>query len=116
MREKHRNKRSKISEEKKLKIQLENIRKIKRPLYLQNCIEIQGNRSEDTSMALVNNRENSIKISITEHQTKSTNQKTEATEMEKLNSTPAKDITGKTTAENFYNMFDKKKIKMLQHC
>ena len=31
--------------------------------------------------------------------------------MEKLNSTPAKDITGKTTAESFYNMFDKKKSK-----
>ena len=62
-------------------------------------------------MALVNNRENNIKISITKHQTKPTNKKTEATEMEKLNSTPAKDITGKTTAESFYNMFDKKKSK-----
>ena len=59
-------------------------------------------------MLLVNNRENSIKISKTEHLTKSTNHRTEATEMEELNSTPAKDITEETTAESFYNTFDKK--------
>ena len=59
-------------------------------------------------MVLVNNLENSIKISKTEHLTKSTNHWTEATEMEELKSTPAKDITEETTAESFYNTFDKK--------
>ena len=59
-------------------------------------------------MALVNNRENSSKISTAEHVTKSTNHNTEATEMEELNTTPAKDITEEITAESFYNAFDKK--------
>ena len=48
---------------------------------------MQGNTSKDTSMALVNNRENNNKISTTEHLAKSTNL-IEATEMEELNSTP----------------------------
>ena len=48
--------RSKIPENKKLTNQLENIRKIKHHLYLQNRIEIQGNASKDTSMESVNNR------------------------------------------------------------
>ena len=59
-------------------------------------------------MASVNNRENSSKVSTTEHVTKSTSHNTEATEMEELNSTPAKDITEEITAESFYNAFDKK--------
>ena len=100
--------RSKIPENKKLTNQLENIRKIKHRLYLQNRIEIQGNTSKGTSMALVNNHENGIRITTTEHPTKSTNHKTETTEMEELKSTPAKDITEETTAESFYNTFDKK--------
>ena len=106
--EERRNMCSKIPENKKLTNQLENIRKIKHHLYLQNRIEIQGNTSKDTSMELVNNRENSNKISTTEHLTKSTNHKTEATEIEELNSTPAKNITEETIAESFYNAFDKK--------
>ena len=106
--EKPRTMRSKISENKKLTNQLENTRQIKHHLYLQNRIKIQGNTSTDTSMALVNNRENSIKISTTKHLTKSTNHKTEVTEVEEVNSTPAKDITEETTAESFYNTFDKK--------
>ena len=73
--EKHSNMRSKIP---KITNQLENIKNIKHHLYLQNRIEIQVNTSKDTGMALVNNRENSIKISTTEHLTKSTNHKTEA--------------------------------------
>ena len=100
--------RGKIPENKKLTNQLENIRKIKHHLYLQNRIEIQGNISKDTSMTLVNNHENSNKISTTEHLTKSTNHKTEATNREGLNSTPATNITEETTAESFYNTFDKK--------
>ena len=64
---------SKIPQNKKLTNQLENMRKIKHHLYLQNRIEIQGNTSKDTSMESVNNRENSNKISTTEHLTKSTN-------------------------------------------
>ena len=59
-------------------------------------------------MELVNNRENSNKTSTTEHLTKSTNHKTEATEIEELNSTRAKNITEETIAESFYNAFDKK--------
>ena len=43
-------------------------------------------------MTLVNNPENSIRISTTERPRKATNHKTEATEMEELNSTPTKDI------------------------
>ena len=108
MPEERRNMRTKIPENKKLTNQLQNIRKIKHHLYLQNRIEIQGNTSKDTSMELVNNRENSNKISTTEHLTKSTNHKTEATEIEELNSTPAKNITEETIAESFYNAFDKK--------
>ena len=54
------------------------ILKTKHHLYLQNRIEIQVNTSKDTCMALVNSRENNIKISTTEHLTKSTNHKTEA--------------------------------------
>ena len=73
--EKHRNMRSKIP---KITNQLENIKNIKHHLYLQNRIEIQVNTSKDTCMALVNSRENNIKISTTEHLTKSTNHKTEA--------------------------------------
>ena len=57
-------------------------------------------------MELVNNREKSNKISTTKHLTKSINHKT-AIEMEQLNSTPAKNITEETTAESFYNAFDK---------
>ena len=59
-------------------------------------------------MELVNNRENSNKISTTEHLSKSTNHKTEAAEIAELNSTPPKNITEETTAESFYNSFDKK--------
>ena len=59
-------------------------------------------------MTLVNNHENSNKISTTEHLTKSTNHKTEATNREGLNSTPATNIPEETTAESFYNTFDKK--------
>ena len=91
----------------KITNQLENIRKIKH-LYLQNCIKIQGNTSKDTSMELVKNHKNSNKISTTEHLIKSTNHKTQATEIEELNSTPAKNITEETIAESFYNVFDKK--------
>ena len=100
--------RSKIPENKKLTNQLENLRKIKHHLYLQNRTKIQGNTLKDTSMTLVNNRENSIRISTTEHPTKCTNHKTETTEMEELNSTPSKDVTEETAAESFYNTFDKK--------
>ena len=49
--------RSKVPENKKLTNKLENIRKIKLHLYLQNRIKIQGNTSKDTSMESVNNRE-----------------------------------------------------------
>ena len=73
--------RSKILENKKLTNQLENIRKIKHHLYLQNRIEIRDNISKDISMELVNNREKSNKISTTKHLTKSINHKT-AIEME----------------------------------
>ena len=59
-------------------------------------------------MALVNNRENSIRISTIEHPTKSTNHKTETTGMEELNYTLAKEITEQKTPESFYNTFDKK--------
>ena len=102
--------RSKITENKKLTNQLENIRKIKHHLYLQNRIEIQGNTFKDTSMESVNNCENSNKISTTKHLTKSANYKTktEATEIKELNSFPTKNITEETTAESFYNTFDKK--------
>ena len=100
--------RSKTPEDKNLTNQMENIRNIKHHLYLQNCIEIQGNTSKDTSMALANNRENSIKISTTEYLRKSTDHKTESTQMEELNSTPAKDITEETIAESFFKTFDKK--------
>ena len=65
--------RSKITENKKFTNQLENIRKIKHHLYLQNRIEIEGNTLKDTSMESVNNCENSNKISTTKHLTKSTN-------------------------------------------
>ena len=108
--EERRNMCSKIPENKKLTNQLENIRKIKHHLYLQNRIEIQGNASKDTSMESVNNRKNSNKISTSEHLTKSSNHKTktEATEIKELNSTPTKNITEETTAESFYNTFDKK--------
>ena len=113
--EKHRNMRSKIPENEKVTNQLENIRKIKHHLYLQNHIEIQGNTSKDTSMALANNHKNSIKISTIEHLTKSTNHNAEATEMEELNSTLTKDITNETTSESFYNTLRfLKKIRMLQ--
>ena len=103
--------RSKIPENNKLTNQLENTRKIKDHLNLQNHIEIHGNTSKDTSIELVNNRENSDKISTTEHLTKSTNHKTktEATAIKELNSTPAKNITEETTVESFYNTFDKKR-------
>ena len=104
---------SKIPENKKLTNQLENIIKIKHHLYLQTRIEIQGNTVKDTSMTLVNNPENIIRISTTEHPRKSTNDKTETTEMEELNFTPAKNITEKTTAKDVSNTFDKK-IRMLQ--
>ena len=60
---------SKIPENKKLTHQLENIRKIKHHLYLQNHIKIQGNTSKDTSMESVNSRKNSNKISTTKHLT-----------------------------------------------
>ena len=102
--------RSKITENKKFTNQLENIRKIKHHLYLQNRIEIQGNTLKDTSMESVNNCENSNKISTTKHLTKSTNYKTktEATEIKELNSFPTKNITEETTTESFYNAFDKK--------
>ena len=108
--EERRNMCSKIPENKNLTNQLENIRKIKHHLYLQNRIEIQGNASKDTSMESVNNRKNSNKISTSEHLTKSSNHKTktEATEIKELNSTPTKNITEETTAESFYNTFDKK--------
>ena len=61
-------------------------------------------------MESVNNRDNSNKISTTEHLTKSTNHKTktEATEIKELNSTSTKNITKETTAESFYKTFDKK--------
>ena len=111
--EKCKNMGSKIQENEKQTNQLENIRKIERHLYLQNLIEIQGNTLKDTSMALANNRKNSIIISTTEHLTKCTKHKTEATEMTELNSTPAKDITDETTAESFDNTF-LRKIRMLQ--
>ena len=45
--EERRNMRNKISENKKLTNQMENIRKTKHHLYLQNHIEIQGNTSKD---------------------------------------------------------------------
>ena len=106
--EERRNMRSKIPENKKLTNQPENIRKIKHHLQLQNRIEIQDNTSKDTSMVLVNNCENSNKISTTKILTKSTNHKIEATEIPELNSTQAKNITEETTAESFYNAFDKK--------
>ena len=57
-------------------------------------------------MALVNNHKSSNKIFTAEHLTKSTNHKT--AKMEELNSTPATNITEETTAESFYNTFDKK--------
>ena len=56
-------------------------------------------------MALVNNCENSIRISTIKHSTKSTNHKAEAREMEELNSTPAKYITKEQTIESYYNTF-----------
>ena len=96
----------KIPENKKLTNHLESIKKIKH-LYLQTRIEIQRNTAKYSSMALVNNPENRISISKTEHPTKSTNLK-QTTEMEELNSTPAKEITEETTAESFSNTFDKK--------
>ena len=98
----------KIPESNKLINKLENYRKIKHHLHLQNLVEIQGNTSKDTSMALENNSENSNKISTTERLTKSTNHKTEATEIEESNSTPAKNITEEITAESFCNTVDKK--------
>ena len=109
--EEGKNMRSKIPENNKFTNQLENIRKIKDHLNLQNHIEIHGNTSKDTSIELVNNRENSDKISTTEHLTKSTNHKTktEATAIKELNFTPAKNITEETTVESFYNTFDKKR-------
>ena len=58
------------------------------PKNSQNRIEIQDNTSKGISIELLNNRENSNKISTTEHLTKSTNHKTEATEIEERNSTP----------------------------
>ena len=79
------------------------------PKNSQNRIEIQDNTSKGISMELLNNRENSNKISTTEHLTKSTNHKTEATEIEERNSTPAKNTTEETTTEGFYNAFDKKR-------
>ena len=91
--EERRNMRSKIPKNKKLANQLENIRKIKYHLSLHNRVEIQGNTSKDISMELVNNCENSNEISTTKHLTNSTNHKTEATEIQELNSTPAKNIT-----------------------
>ena len=106
--EKSRNIRSKITENKKLTNQVENIRTIKHNLYLKNRIEIQGNPSKDISMELVTNRENSINISTSKHLTKSTNHKIKETKMKKLNSNPAKHITEETTTERFYNSFDKK--------
>ena len=101
---------SKVPENKKHTNKLENIRKIKLHLYLQNRIKMQGNTSKDTSMESVNNHENSNKISTTEHLTKSTNHKTktEAAEIKEPNSTSTKNITKDTTAESFYNRFDKK--------
>ena len=57
-------------------------------------------------MALLNNLKNSIRISITEHLTKSINNKTKIIEM--LNSAPAKDVTEETIGKSFYNKFDKK--------
>ena len=62
--------RSKIPENKKLTNQRQNIRKIKHRLHLQNCIEIQGNKSKDTTMESVNNCKNSNKISTIKHLTK----------------------------------------------
>ena len=61
-------------------------------------------------MESVNNHENSNKISTTEHLTKSTNHKTKtkAAEIKEPNSTSTKNITEETTAESFYNRFDKK--------
>ena len=73
---------SNIPENKKLTNQLESIRKSKHHLYLQKRIEIKGNTSKDTSMALVNNPEKIIRITTTEHLTKSIKHKTETTEME----------------------------------
>ena len=61
---KRRNMCSKIPENKKLTNQLENIRKIKHHLYLQNRIEIQGNTAKGTSMALVNNLYNNTRQNI----------------------------------------------------
>ena len=55
--EERRNMRSKVPENKKLTNKLENIRKIKHHLYLQNRIKIQGNTSKDTTMKSVNNCE-----------------------------------------------------------
>ena len=112
MPEERRNMRTKIPENKKLTNQLQNIRKIKHHLYLQNRIEIQDNRSKDTSMELVNNRENSNKISTSEHLTKSTNHKTEAAEIQELNSTPA--ILLKKQLLKAFIMRLIKKIRMLQ--
>ena len=83
------------------------------PRLLQNRDEIQGNTSKDNSTALVNNRENSIRISNKITPTKSTSHITETAEMEELNSNPAKDITEETTTESFYNTFGEK-IRMLQ--
>ena len=103
---KRRNIRSKIPENKKVTNQLRNIRKIKHHLHLQNCMKIQSYTSKDIRMALLNNLKNSIRISITEHLTKSINNKTKIIEM--LNSAPAKDVTEETIGKSFYNKFDKK--------
>ena len=67
-------------------------------------------------MELVNNHENSSKISTTEHLTKSTNHKTEATVMEELNYTPAKNITEEAPAESFCNKIKKIRIKRSECC
>ena len=60
-------------------------------------------------MESVNNRENSNKISTTEHLTTSTyhKTKTEATEIKEQNSAPTKNVTEETTTKSFYNTFDK---------
>ena len=68
--------------------------------YLSNQIEIQDNRGKETSMALVNNPENSIRISTKEHLTNPTNNKTEATEMEEQYSIPSKYTNTNETTVN----------------
>ena len=93
---KRRNIRSKIPESKNLTNQRKNIRNIKHHV------------GKDISIALVNKLENSIRISTTEHPTKSTSDKTETIGMKELNCTPAKNITGEITVESFYNTFAKK--------